>query len=223
MFKFKMLSIAMLLMGVTIQARYISIKNDSQFFDEINKFEFALVCFIQTPTAAHNQDDKFLRKNIKLLEKTIEAVADTDLYRHELKHEVGFLVIDTARKDFDALVEKYHISIDEMPQFLLFKNGKIISSLSGEYAKLIGYVSKSDILDFINDYFGKAFDTILEKKEEEKQEEKELQIARYAAFAASRYPYDGYAPYNANGPYSWYGYNTFYRNSRYWDNSFFLP
>ena len=95
--------------------------------------------------------------------------------------------------------------------------------MSGESAKLIGFVSKADLLDFIDDYFGKSLDDILEKKAEDDQAEKEMQINRYAAYSASRYPYDGYAPYNAWGPYSWYGYSTFYQNRGYWGNSFFLP
>jgi len=222
MLKFKILMMAMVLISVDAQARYTAIKNEMQFFDEINKFEFALVCFLKTESG-RGEDNKFLRKNIKLLEKAIDAVSDTDLYRHELKHEMGFLIVDVAKDAVYSLVEKYQISCDEMPQFLLFKNGEIISCLSGTYPKLIGFVSKADLLDFIDDYFGKSFDSILEKKEEERKEDKEMQIARYTAYAASRYPYNGYAPYNANGPYSWYGYSTFYQNRGYWGNEFFLP
>ena len=223
MMKFKMLIVASLLVGLNVQARYISVKNDVHFFDEINKFEFALVCFIQTPQSGHQDENKFLRKDIKLLEKTIEAISDTEPYRHELKHELGFIVVDAAKNSVESLIKKYHVSFDEMPQFLLFKNGKVVSSMAGESAKLVGFVCKADLLDFIDDYFGKALDDILDKKAEERNEDKEMQIARYAAYSASRYPYGGYAPYNASGPYSWYGYSTFYQNRGYWGNEFFLP
>ena len=221
--KFKMLIVASLLTGVGLQARYISVKNDIQFLDEINKFEFALVCFVQTPHSGNQDGAKFLRKDIKLLEKTIEAISDADPYRNILKHEIGFIVVDAAKDSVRPLIEKYQIAFDEMPQFLLFKNGKVVSSMSGEFAKLVGFVCKADLLDFIDDYFGKALDDILSKKAEEKQEDKEMQLARYAAYAGSLYPYGGYAPYNANGPYTWYGYSTFYQNRGYWGNQFFLP
>ncbi len=39
--KFKMLIVANLFIGIGLQARYISVKNDEQFLDEINKFDLA--------------------------------------------------------------------------------------------------------------------------------------------------------------------------------------
>jgi len=223
MLKTKFLMIMTLLIGINLQARTISIKNDMQFFDEINTYEFALVCFLDTSSAGHHEEDKKLRKKIKLLEKTIDSVSDTQPYRHELKREVGFLIVDITKESVKPLVEKYHVIMNEIPQFLLFHNGKVISDISGEVIKIVGFIEKADLLKFISDHVGKKLDLILEKKEEDKQEEQEMQIARYAAYVASRYPYNGYAPYNANGPYSWYGYSTFYQNRGYWGNEFFLP
>ena len=223
MMKFKMLMIASLITGVGLQARYISVKNDAQFLDEINKFEFALVCFVQTPHAGSHNNDKTLRRDIKSLEKTMGSLSDTDPYRHLLRREVGFIVVDAAKDSVRPLIAKYHVAFNEMPQFLLFKNGKVVSSMSGEFAKLVGFVCKADLLDFIDDYFGKALDDILSQKADAEQEDKEMQLARYAAYSRSMYPYGGYAPYNANGPYSWYGYSTYFQNRGYWGNEFFLP
>ena len=109
------------------------------------------------------------------------------------------------------LVRKYKIKDDEMPQFLLFKNGKALNTISGQLAKLVGFISKSDLMEFIDDYFGKNLDTLLAKKAEEREKEQELQIARYQAYGASRYPYGGWAPYNAwGGPCTYSGYAQFY-------------
>ena len=161
--KIKMILPLMLLMLVPmVQARYISIKNDSHFFEEINKFEFALVCFLENPNGNHN--DKAFRKDVRLLQKTIDATSDTAPYKNILKHEIGFLIVDASKESVMPLIRKYKVSLQEMPQFLLFKNGKVVSEMSGEFAKVVGFVCKADLLDFIDDYFGKELDTILEKK-----------------------------------------------------------
>lgn len=212
-----------LIITSVVDARYISVKNDTQFADEINKFEFALVCFLQTPHGHTYHADKELRKDIKMLEKTIEAVADAEPFHKLLKREVGFIVVDASKDSVQSLIKKYHVARNEMPQFLLFNNGKVVSSVSGEIAKLLGFVSKSDLIDFLDDYFGKSFDDILAKKSEEEQADREMQLARYDAYAAARYPYGQYAPYNAYGPYSWYGYRAFYQNGGYWGHSFYVP
>jgi|GEM_PF-1421513 len=221
--KFKIRLFLMSLMIVPmLQSRYISVKNDTEFFEEINKFEFALVCFLENSDAHH--DDKDYRKDVRLLQKTIDATSDTAPYKKLLKHDLGFLVVDARKESVMPLIEKYKISIQDMPQFLLFKNGKVVSSVSGDFAKVNGFVPKADLLDFIDDYFGKELDGILEKKAQDEKEDKEMQLARYAALSNSyRYPYGAYAPYNANGPYSWYGYSTFYPSRGYWGNAFYVP
>lgn len=220
--KIKLLIMIGFLITSGINARYIPIKNDVQFAQEINKFEFALVCFLHN-TQGGKYVDKNLRKDIKMLEKTIEATSDTQPFHKLLRHEVGFLVVDASKDSVDSLIKKYAIVPDEMPQFLLFHNGKVVYSVSGEYAKLVGFVSKADLLDFIDDYFGKALDDILAQKADDQEADKEMQLARYAAYANSRYPYGLYAPYNAYGPYSWYGYRSFYENGGYWGQSFYIP
>lgn len=220
--KLKMIIPLMILMLVPmVQARYISIKNDSHFFEEVNKFEFALVCFLENSHGNHN--DKAFRKDVRLLQKTIDATSDTAPYKNILKHEIGFLIVDATKESVMPLIRKYKVSLQEMPQFLLFKHGKVVSEMSGEFAKVVGFVCKADLLDFIDDYFGKELDIILEKKDKEDKEDKEMQLARYAAYGACRYPYGAYAPYNVNGPYSWYGYSTFYQNRGYWGNQFYVP
>jgi len=206
-----------------IDARHISVKNDTHFSEEINKFEFALVCFLQTPHGHKYSQDKELRKDVKMLEHTIDAVADAEPFHKLLKREVGFIVVDASKDSVQSLIKKYKIARNEMPQFLLFNNGKVVTSMSGDHAQLLGYALKADIIDFMDDYFGKSFDAILAQKAEDDQADREMQLARYEAYAAYRYPYGEYAPYNAYGPYSWYGYRQFYQNGGYWGHTFYIP
>lgn len=196
-----------LLLAHGVDARYISIKNDTQFIDEINKFEFVLACFIQIP---HGEDgiDKNLKKDIQMVQDTVKATSETAPYKKILKHDVGFLVIDVTKDSLDLLIQKYNITDQELPQFLLFRNGKVVSTMSGELAKLSGFVSKSDILEFIDDYFGQGIDEILSKISEDQEHDREMQLARYDAYAAHRYR--PHLPYNAWSREPNSGYNNFY-------------
>jgi hypothetical protein len=212
-----------MLLSQSLQARYFSIKNDSQFVDEINRYEFVIACFVRTPYPGKDFDRQ-LKKDIHLLQETVKATGETEPYKKLLKQEVGFLVVDVSKDAMRPLISKYKIQSDEMPQFLLFKNGKALTTMSGQLAKLVGFISKSDLLDFINDYFGKDFDTILAKKADEREKQQELQLARYQAYAAYRYPYGGYAPFNAWGPYTYSGYAQFYPYGYGYNGyAFFIP
>lgn len=223
--KKSMLLVMMMLIISTLQARYFMPKNDSQFVDEINKYEFSVVCFL--PRQLSGKDvDRQLKKDSKLLQETVKATSETDPYRKLLKEEVGFLVVDASRENMQPLLTKYKLDDEQLPQFLLFRNGKALSNISGNLATLDGFVSKSDVLDFINDYFGKEFDDILAKKADEQAAQRELEIARYQAYAAYRYPYGAWAPYNPWGRATYTGYAAFnpYAMGYYgYDYTFFIP
>ena len=205
--------LTVILLSQGLQARYFAVKNDSQFVDETNKYEFVITCFLPDPHSGQDFDRK-LNKDIKLLQDTVRSTSETGPYKKILKNEVGFVVVDTSKENMTPLLKKYNISTeDDQPQFLLFKNGKVITAMSGKLAKLVGFISKSDLLEFIDDYFGKSFDEILSKRAEEDAQDREMQIAKYQAYASYRYPYGGYAPYNIWGSPSgqmYAGYAQFY-------------
>lgn len=216
----------MMLLSQGVQARYFAIKNDSQFVDEINRYEFVIACFLPDPHTGKDFDRQ-LHKDTKLLQDTVKATSETGPYKKLLKHEVGFVVVDTSKENMNPLITKYKISVDALPQFLLFKNGKVLTSMSGKLAKLVGFISKSDLMEFIGDYFGKNFDEILSKKADDDAQDREMQLARYQAYASARYPYGGYAPYNpwgSPGPYIYSGYAQFFPYGYSYNGyAFFIP
>ncbi len=222
----KILFLTMILLSQGLQARYFAIKNDSQFVDETNRYEFVIACFLPDPHSGKDFDRQ-LSKDIKVLQDTVRATSETGPYKKLLKNEVGFVVVDTSRENMNPLLQKYKISTDASPQFLLFKNGKVLTAMSGKLAKLVGFISKSDLLEFIDDYFGKNFDEILSKKADEDAQDREMQIAKYQAAASYRYPYGGYAPYNpwgSPGPYIYSGYAQFFPYGYSYNGyAFFIP
>lgn len=218
--------LAIMLVSQGLHARYSMVKNDNQFIDEINKHEFVVACFLHSAESSKDVD-KQIKKDIKTLQDTIKSTSETEPYKKLLKQEVGFLVIDTNKDALEGLMEKYDISSEQAPQFLLFKNGKVITSISGRVAKLVGFITKSDLLEFVNDYFGKDLDDILAQKADDEAQDREMQLARYQAYSASRYPYGGYAPYNpwgSPGPYIYSGYAQFFPYGYGYNGyAFFIP
>ena len=204
--KYKIL-LSLIMTVCAIQARYSTVKNEQQFLDEINTYEFAVSCFFNT-------HDAQAKKDIQQIMHMFKAAANTDPYKKLLRQEVGFILVDVSKNELDPLFEKYVQNTDNNPLFLLFKQGKALHTVSGNLATLKGFVDKADLLSFIDDYFGKEFDTILAKKAEQAEQDRQMQLARYDAYSAYRYPYNSWAPYvaygNAWGPYTYMGYSQFY-------------
>ena len=203
--------IGLALLTSFLDGRYFSIKNEEQFLKEINNYEFVVACFVNN--VKDYDFNKSLQKDINNLCQTVKAASTTEPFNKLLKQEVGFLVVDMGKESAEPLIKKYKIVMNGKPQFLLFKDGKALDALSGQSAKLAGFISKADLLDFMNDYFGKEFDDILAKKSDEQAQEREMQLARYQAIGASRYPYGSWAPYNPWGSpagYIYTGYAAFY-------------
>ncbi len=197
-----------------LESRHYGAKHENQFIDLINNHQFAIVCFLgQMPENIEKDAQKKLKKDMHNLQETIKATADTEPYKKQLKQDVAFIIVENGKDAMAAVLSKYDIPSASTPHILLFKDGKAITDVSGKFAQLSGFVCKADLLDFMNDYLGKEFDDILEQKAEEQAKEREMELARYQAFAASRYPYGGYAPYNVWGSPSssiYTGYAAFY-------------
>lgn len=208
-----------------LNARYFGIKNEEQFLKEINHSQFVVACFVNN--LKDHDFDRDLKKDIDNLRQTVKSAADTQPFNKLLKQEVGFLVVDMSKDSAEPLIKKYKITMNGKPQFLLFKDGKALHTMSGDMAKLAGFISKADLLDFMNDYFGKEFDDILAKKSEQDAQDREMQLARYQAVGASRYPYGGWAAYNPWGSpagYIYTGYASFYPYGYSYNGyAYFLP
>jgi len=69
------------LLSAGLQARYYVVKNESQFTEELNKHEFAVVSFLGFIDDDISKDDlKKARKDMHVLQDTIKATSDTDPY-----------------------------------------------------------------------------------------------------------------------------------------------
>lgn len=212
--KMKISFLAIALFAQGLDARYHVIKNDTQFFNEINAYRFSIVCFLTGFDEAIDKDEqKQMKKENHQLQDMIKSISETDPYKKDLRSDVGFLIVDASKDSMQSIVDKYIVKNNAMPQFLLFKDGKAVMTMSDKLAQLSGFIEKADLMQYMNDYFGKDFDEVLAQKSDDQNKEREMQLARYQAYAASRYPYGGYAPYNIWGSPSfamYTGYASFY-------------
>ena len=198
--KFALLSI--LLSPFLMEARYKTISTESDFFTQINRYEFSIVCFLQSKyddDLFDRDERKALKREVSLLHKTIKAASETRPFRKILKKEVGFIVVDISKRSMQSIVEKYKIG--RVPQFLLFEQGEVLDATVDNFQSLFGFVTKADILELVDDYFGDEIDEIVSQKEEDAENQREENIARYNAYSRSYYN-----PYYSWGPYGYYGY-----------------
>lgn len=205
--------IALLLSFAALPAKYVSVKNEKQFHDEINSFDFALVALL--PLSAQDKNDAGdCKKDMIVLKKMVKALAETEPFKKDLKQEVGFIVLDSAKDGIGPVLEKYSIKDNTTAHFVLFKDGKALpESLDSIKPSDDEQLTKADLLDGMNNYFGKEFDDILAKKSEEQAQEHQMQLARLQSYASARYPYGLYSPYNPWGSpaqYVYTGYAAFY-------------
>jgi hypothetical protein len=206
--------LALSLVSTGLQARYYVAKNEHQLVEELNKHEFSVVCFLGSADENMDKDDlKKLKKDMHTMQDMMKSVAHTDPYQKMLRQEVVFIIVDMHKDAMESLIKTYNIRLQEKPQIVLYRHGKAMTDMAGNIVKLSGVVVKADLLDFINDYCGKDFDDILAQKAADEAKDREMELARYQAFAAYRYPYGGYAPYNVWGSPSgsiYTGYASFY-------------
>ncbi len=206
--------IAILLMHQVVAAKFYTIKHSKQLQEALNKHEFSVVCFTGNIDEQMDKDDqKNMKKKMHSLHHKIKSIAEQEQYKKLLKQEVAFIVLDDQYDDIDAFAQDYGIKLQQAARIMLFKHDQAITDIAGSVAMLKGFVAQSDIINFIDEYVGKDFDGILQEKADAQAAEHEEQMARYQAFAASRYPYGGYAPYNVWGSPSgsiYTGYAAFY-------------
>lgn len=209
---YKIFMISFLCIG-SLYSKYVVIKDEQQFLKELHTHEFVVACFLEHSVSLEKstQNSK-LKKEMELIKDMVKSVAYADPYKKDLRNDVSFLIIDINKENLKSLADRYKIACEKnVPQFLLFKHGKITRNPSGKAALLVGFIAKSDLLKFIDNYFGKKLDKVLAKKAEKDEQVRQKQLARYQIDPKSHYPYGGYSPFNPWGdPYIYTGYAEFY-------------
>lgn len=221
--EFKKLLFLLLLCTQSVQARYHAIKDENQFFDALNHYEFVIACFLPET----DMKDYDFKKNIHALQNVMRTISQTDPYKRMLKNEIGFFVIDMTKDSLQQIAKKYVTHSKNTVNIVVLQDGKLVIDASDNKAVLKGFATKKDILDFMTKYCGEKIDELLADKYEQQEHEHNVISDRYQASKLARYPYGGYAPYNpwgSPGTYIYTGYAQFYPYGYGYNGyDFFIP
>jgi hypothetical protein len=205
---------------LSLDAKYQEITNKRKYNDFINQYQYTVLCFVDsTPdelfeVEMEKEDRKELRQkkkehkqSIRLFERALKAASLTGDYKKLLKKDVGFLVVDVAKRSVEKLGNQF--LFDELPSCVLLNNGEPVDEYD-QPVKISGASSKKDFLDFLDDYAQDELDELKDQREEEAEQKRVERIARLNAQA--RYygwnPYGGYGSYY--GGYGMYPYYSPY-------------
>ena len=166
-------------------------KSESRFQKAVGAEDFAVACIYKK--------DKAVSEEVKKMQDMFGELDDESRYEHG---GVKFVRANLERKKNEELEKKYGATTN--PTFILFKDGKQV-----EGVKLTGFVSKSELRDFIEEHLGADIDEAIARYEEEL----ELRRLKNEANAPQWYGYGGYY-----GPYGPWGYNDPF-DPWYWGRS----
>lgn len=191
-----------------IDARYHVIKSRNKYNDFVNKYQYTVLCFVDNDLEFVDRSEKRDHKRaVNLFKKALKSASLTGAYKNLLKHEVGFLLVDVSKRSMVDLDDEFYFK--ELPACVLLENGEPINF----NAKIDGFSTKRDILDFLDRYAEDEIDSLIETRKEEEQLKREERIAQLNA--QSMYygwnPWGGYGPYYYGyGPYAYRGYYNRY-------------
>lgn len=226
----KKLVVGFLLMPVGLLAKLYVSDSDEQFFKQIARHNLAIVHFNTYPT--DEQDIPELNR----MKDAFFSLSKSDRYKQadlaffgvnvvtvpELAHDYNIDV-----PDWDSLEDNPDAIKDLKPEqqavVMLFKDGKPVEQ-DGKAVKRVGFMTKSELKDFIENYFGSALDARLEVVKAARQERIQARpatvVQRVPVATTQRvyYDYDDdyyyrpsyryYRPYYRGGYYPyrrWYG------------------
>lgn len=181
----------------------------------LGRRELAVVLFYYSDAGA----DETMGNDIERMEDEFQS-ASRRVYR-----DVAFIRVNLSKEELEGLADDYKVA--RTPAILLFKNGAPVTkrvettgffgmkSTSQQRAILEGFVTSSEILQFVRTHFG---DEISEIKEEKREEAAERRRTRRRTVVWpgwwGGYPYYGYG---WRGGYGYpYNHRYYYRPGFHW-------
>lgn len=197
---FKLLIISLL--GVSVlQARVINIKTEERFMSVIKNNPLAVVYFYDVDTNEYLKRGKRY-ETINNNYKVLNSIAANNRYKQA---RIAFYGVNVGKEIAQRLKKRYNLTAKDT--FALFRNGKMYSD-----DFLVGEVSRWDLEDFIEDYFGNFIDAKTIKKPARKTRQYTTTTYRrpvsYTYYDTPNY----YYPYNSY----YYPYNSYYYGYPYY-------
>ena len=213
----------LLVLFVGLQAKSKKISSTSQFYEALeprvqNQLKLVTVLFYdkneaKVPKDMRKQDmSKEERDQIKKHRNVVKKAIDRQKRSFENAgkafKEVDFLLVDVSDKDNSSLTQSY--AINYYPTILLFKEGKpfVVNnkkvSLTGDFSQGIIF-NEPDIVKFVQKYFSKDIDMIIQAKAKADYELAKLRAAAPKYYSAGPYWGWGWGGWGYGGWGGWGG------------------
>lgn len=196
--------LCILFVPVIFYPKMYTVKQNIQLENLINSYTFVVVALVPT-------GHEVAKKKQQKIKDVIKNIGHNEPYRKHLKDALAFIIAPADLESFVHLAHDKNNVYEDDFGVVLYKNGRVV--LDDQCYGLHFMQTKADVLDYMQFYWGNDFDLILQKQADQEALERQIDLARYQTFAASRYPFGGYAPYNVWGSPSasiYTGYAAFY-------------
>lgn len=171
-----------------------TVKSRTDFASEIQKFSRAVVIFYESRFDT-KEERKNYSKKFKEARRSFDSVSKMNRYKDA---SIAFLRVDVDKKELDGLTKRY--GVGELPTYMLFLDGKPLTTQQGVSVKRAGFLEKDDIIKLIERHYGKDINSVLKE------------VSRLRQRASEERGQSGWSPYfywGYGGGYP-YGYPYYY-------------
>jgi hypothetical protein len=186
-----------------------TVKSRADFAQEIRKFPRAIVFFYEARFGTKEErkayeknftkeERKAYDKNFKNARRAFDSVSKMDRYKDA---SLAFLRVDLNKEELARAKRDY--SFDTLPAYMLFIDGKPLTTQQGLTVKRTSFLEKGNIIDLIEKHYGQDINSILKELSRLRQREREERVQSgwspyfYWGYGGG-YPY-GYPYYYAPG------------------------
>ena len=196
--KYAVLTILSFVLSPYLEAKVYGARSDKKFYDRLMKRPLGVAMFYKEDKEL--KKDKEYRIKIDQLENMFSVIGRQGYYK---EGGVQFIKANTKYDTIDELAQSF--SIEELPAFLLFKNGVALKDAQGNHIMLTGWVTYEQVENFIRTHLKDDIEKNIKRRAEQLRKRREIERL-YRPYLYWRWGYPGYDPYWY--PYwrsGWYG------------------
>ncbi len=189
-----------MLLGVGVMhAKFHTVNRSEKLQNLIDEYAYSIVCMAPSKMSKDeqpsSQDRKRTTRTFSSIKSLVRSASQLRDFKNYLDKDIGFIVVDTASKDAQDLVQEYKVGT--VPICIPFDQG----AQSG--AMVYNPQSSKQLVDSLENMGGKDLQKILNQRREDVRLEKQERIAAYYAYA-NTYPYWGWGGYYGYGFYPYW-------------------
>jgi len=149
-----------------------------------DKYRYAVAMFYYRDKQMRKEG--MLREEVDELKRMFRAVSREQRYENA---RVAFLRVNLAWRGADEIAEQFQVTADNIPTFMLIKNGDAERDISGKPFTLTGYATRDALVKFIDK---KWHDQLIDEAERIEDERERRTEESRVYWSYNPWPYYGY-------------------------------